>query len=389
MKGNDSNWNNALIDLRQQDSTERIMVKQESTSTSTSNTTLSSFDDSSSAASVSSSSILTKRNSLTSSVASEQDEEHEETENAWASSTEDQEQPTDPASSFLIATIFERDAIELQRVAPMDRGVRFDLRCNKFYEHGRRTTADELRSCWYMDDELKSFKRKQVEVVKALFARPQDFLEQEQPLSISSPKQRRLGKAKTIMKALMRHPSKRKSLEPEQQPQTLILPPPPEKEEVASPSSQESFDLDEDEQPHWRDLMAMAYRECRKVEGSKLLGQVDRDMVAKLYKDYDELVGLETYVLFAMRGSVSAQVDRILEYVKECEKGKVLLLRQRQKQREREARAKLNEAEKEILEMDVEMEMQHLLLKTCRRLTFPASIFAHEIALAQATANKE
>ena len=88
-----------------------------------------------------------------------------------------------------------------------------------------------------------------------------------------------------------------------------------------------------------------------------LTGKVDRGSLKHVYDTHADLVGLEVYVLFALRGSVAHQVHRILEYWVESHRRCTTL-----------------------------EEAEGVFLKTCRSLTQPASVLCHEIAMAQAAA---
>ena len=106
--------------------------------------------------------------------------------------------------------------------------------------------------------------------------------------------------------------------------------------------------------------MARAYQECRKVKRGDLdtlRGHVDRESLKQIYQQHPDLVGLEVYVLYSLRGAVNVQVKRMLDYVKESEKRASFL------------DAELNE---------------EMFIRASQAMTQPARVLVHEIALAQA-----
>uniref|UniRef100_A0A7S2Y8H0 Uncharacterized protein n=1 Tax=Entomoneis paludosa TaxID=265537 RepID=A0A7S2Y8H0_9STRA len=224
--------------------------------------------------------------------------------------------------------------------------INFFLDSNEYHESGRTMSEEEWSSCWYTPNELSQFKKTQAEAVKRLFKKKKSNNNLQKRPSFS----RRLKQFKNSNGS----------------------------DNASTSSSQVSGGSTTNRSMNsantetvmsnygdWRDILFAAYQECRKVKRGDmdtLTGKIDREQLKEMYQEYSDLVGLEVYVLFALRGSVSKQVNRILDYWDDSWQ------------------------RSHVLGADGS---QQVFCKTCRSLTQPAAVLVQEIAMAQAAALHE
>jgi len=205
-----------------------------------------------------------------------------------------------------------------------------------YRESGRDMSDEEWERCWFTPTELSQFKKTQADTVKRLFKKKQ----RNSPLRASFSK-------RLQNKTLFRQADDSKSVD----------------SSVASGGSKntvKSGASDAIGYGDWRDCIFEAYQECRKVKRGDmdtLTGHVDREKLKGIYEENEDMVGLEVYILFALRGSVSKQVNRILDYWEDSW--------------QRVHTLGPDGSEK-------------VFIKTCRSLTQPAAILVRELAMAQA-----
>ena len=303
-------------------------------------------------------------------------------------------------SPFLVATIIESHSVEVQSVllcAPTRssstcsslansrhgsilrqrsdvtpssssrRRIRFDTQKTEFHASGRTMTAQEWEQCWFSPQDLKSFKVNQADIVKRLFGKPtadstntdkgnQASSESSSSSSLSSRRSWLSCKSGKLGSLLS---SKRSST-------SGIKPKFPHRQ----PSKKSHLIRQEEEETDWRESMDIIYQECRKVRRGQMVGKVDRELFQKLYQEHEELVGLEVYILFALRGTVSSQVRNILKVARAGRNADAT----QELKREGEDRSSTRKSNDEELR------------RHCLRFTLPAKYFVHEMAMAQSSA---
>ncbi|KAL7569643.1 hypothetical protein ACA910_008299 [Epithemia clementina (nom. ined.)] len=245
------------------------------------------------------------------------------------------------------------------------RNVHFDLQQTEYHDNDRSLSSfDEWKACWFSPEDLKSFKLQQAETVKTMFsARPAaaDTEDDEEDASV----------AESVSTSASSIPNKKKKKKLRQKIVNILrLNSFAKNDRSSSPSkrSKRHQQQQELEELDWRTSMELIYQECRKLNRrNQLVGHVNRAQFQNLYEKHGELVGLEVYILFALRGSVSSQVRQILQYYRES-----LLPPDEEDADPR-------------YQQDPDQPIAEFVQK-CHLYTLPVRFFVHELALAQSAA---
>lgn len=311
----------------------------------------------------------------------------------------------------------------------------------EYHKNGRSLSSrEEWQRCWFTARELKSFRMEQAEVVTKLFGQPPANASipaqaEDPPTTTSTPDQcvrsslsstttsisprRRPQLSLMIQNLLSSHavakwrprlPFKRRVTRSTQKKHEEI-----EKGQDDEDFAFDAFDYDIEEsllsgqivpprpEPDWRESINALYQECCKVAAASKNdadaaakgnspASIDRSLFQKIYRDRGDLVGLEVYILFALRGSVSTQIRQMLDYyfvdrytslpypVEEEEEDRDDEDPERPRQRDlgggRRRQHKRANGKPPQLELSQKI----------RRMNLPCQIFVHEMALAQAAA---
>mmetsp|Transcript_20025 Transcript_20025/g.47855 ORF Transcript_20025/g.47855 Transcript_20025/m.47855 type:complete len:287 (+) Transcript_20025:513-1373(+) len=167
--------------------------------------------------------------------------------------------------------------------------VRFDLKLTKLRPNPLKIDAAVAERLWFKTGELQEMKREHIELTRVFFRST-----------------RRLQK------------------EEEKQVQVQAI---DEDEDEAVENDAPADDnqaavSQSDGEEYWKDTFLRAYVECRRAKknGMEACGKVDQASLVKLYQTHEELVGMEKYILYMLRGDITKQVKRILNSVDQfCE----------------------------------------------------------------------
>lgn len=209
--------------------------------------------------------------------------------------------------------------------------VRFDSGLSRIYKSKISFTEEDSDNLWFSRDELTGIKKEHMELVREFFKSRRRVAkdQQEQKAKLQQQEQKPEGES-----------SEESNLRGSNEPQN-----------ADSTSSATPQDTPEE---YWKDTLQRAYKDCRQSEATSTT--VDRDSLAHIYRKYDDLLGMEKYVLFMLRGDVTKQIKKLLNSVDQFELARI------------------------------ELNGEEAFVRQCCAMTQPSMAFVQELALAQRTA---
>eukprot|EP00527_Entomoneis_sp_CCMP2396_P000772 CAMPEP_0198155810 /NCGR_PEP_ID=MMETSP1443-20131203/69324_1 /TAXON_ID=186043 /ORGANISM="Entomoneis sp., Strain CCMP2396" /LENGTH=255 /DNA_ID=CAMNT_0043822575 /DNA_START=132 /DNA_END=899 /DNA_ORIENTATION=+ len=181
------------------------------------------------------------------------------------------------------------------------RHVNFDLALSRCYKNKHNFTPQDSEKMWFDKAELSDIKKEHMDLVRQFF-------------------------------------KSRKRAAKEQQ-------------ETTNGATEK--DNGESKEEYWKETFQKVYQECRRSSrgSADAVGRVDRDRLVQLYQRHEQLMGMERYVLYMLRGDINKQVKTLLGSVDQFD-----------------------------------FKSEEAFVLQCRAMTLPSMIFVQEIGLAQRAA---